>query len=468
MQLLHGLSSVSVSWDEQNLVSCAGLVPVMALADKAGLKDLGDTHVKLPTDKGAHAGLKISSLVAGMVAGADCIDDMVLLKHGGLGKLFGSAYAPSTLGSFLRTFTFGHVRQLDAVSSRVLVNLNTLTPLTTSNTSNTAGTGYAFADFDDSIVEVYGHAKQGAQYGYSGVRGLNMMLGTLTTQGRAPVVVGQRLRRGACGSPRGAAKFIADALSPVLARFDSAFYNSLVIKAVLKAGAHYSVTAKMNANVKKAVALIEEKAWKPITYSTPVLDKETNTLISKAEVAEIDFTAFTSKGKKHQVDTRLVVRRVPELNPAHLKKISDDQTTLFTPHRYHGFITNTTLDTVTADKTHRHHAIIEQVNADLKDSALNHMPSGVFNANAAWLILAVMALNLTRATATLTTIDQPDNPLVKARTGSIRTKIINIPARIATSARKIVLHLPDNWPWQQPFTSIFNHTHHRHKTGISP
>ena len=110
-------------FDDPNLVGSAGLVPVLALADAAGLARLAGEHLSVPGDKGANAGLKVASLVAGMVAGADSIDDMALLRHGGMGRVFDRAYAPSTLGSFLRSFTFGHVRQLDAVASRFLTNL---------------------------------------------------------------------------------------------------------------------------------------------------------------------------------------------------------------------------------------------------------------------------------------------------------------------------------------------------------
>src|SRR3954462_12775835 len=187
MQLSHTRPVVSAVFDEPNLVSQAGLVPVMALARKARLRELADERLSVPTDKGAHAGLKVGSLVAGMAAGADSIDDMALLRHGGMGQVFTGAYAPSTLGSFLRAFTFGHVRQLDAVASRFLAGLATRTPVL-------AGLdGTVLVDVDDSVVQVHGHAKQGAGYGYSGVRGLNMLLATVSTAQAAPVIVTQRL-----------------------------------------------------------------------------------------------------------------------------------------------------------------------------------------------------------------------------------------------------------------------------------
>ena len=165
----------------------------------------------MPGDKGANAGLKVASLVAGMVAGADSIDDMALLRHGGMGRVFARAYAPSTLGSFLRAFSFGHVRQLDAVASRFLTALAAQAPHVVGD-----GTGArVLVDVDDTIIEVHGYAKQGAGFGYSGVRGLNALLATVTTADTAPVVVAQRLRKGSCGSPRGARRLVADALKTV-------------------------------------------------------------------------------------------------------------------------------------------------------------------------------------------------------------------------------------------------------------
>ena len=108
---------------------------------------------------------------------------------------------------------------------------------------------------------------------------------------------------------------------------------------------------------------------------------------------------------------------------------------------------------MTADKTHRAHAIIEQVHADLKTSALAHLPSGWFAANSAWLVLAVIAFNLTRAAASLT-----QTPLGRATTGTIRRRLINIPARTARSARRLTLHLPLAWPWQHAWTRLFHQT----------
>ncbi|RFA17531.1 transposase, partial [Subtercola boreus] len=205
MQVSHASRTAVASFDDPNLVSSAGLLPVMRLAEKTGLRALADQWLTVPTDKGANAGSKVESIVAGMVAGADSIDDLALLRHGGMNRLFASCYAPSTLGSFLRAFTFGHVRQLDAVASRLLINLAGQTPLVP------AGSNTVFVDVDDTIIEVHGHQKQGAGFGYSGVRGINALLATVSTETSAPVIIAQRLRRGATGSPKGAARIVADA-----------------------------------------------------------------------------------------------------------------------------------------------------------------------------------------------------------------------------------------------------------------
>ena len=457
MQLCHTPRATSAVFDDPNLVSAAGLIPVLALAGSVGLGELAQQHLSVPTDKGANAGLKVMSLVAGMVAGADSIDDMALLRHGGMGRVFKRAYAPSTLGSFLRAFTFGHVRQLDAVASRLLTRLGEQTPLVAQ--SESAGAP-VLVDIDDTIIEVHGYSKQGSGYGYSGVRGLNALLATVSTSQTAPVIVAQRLRKGSCGSPRGAARLVADALKTIsttlpldghpgrpLVRADSAFYGRPVVGAVLTGGADVSVTARMDPKIKAAIAAIGDDQWTPIEYTDAVYDEASGRWISRAEVAEIGFTAFAAQRKADQVPGRLVVRRIPDLNA------TPGQGTLFDSWRFHAFFTTTdpaVLDTVAADKTHRGHAIIEQVHADLKHSTLAHLPSGKFNANAAWLVLAVMAFNLTRAAATIS-----GPRLAKATTATIRRKLITVPARVASSARRIVLHLPTAWPWESAWTLLF-------------
>ncbi len=321
-----------------------------------------------------------------------------------------------------------------------------------------SGVGCAFVDVDDTVVEVHGHAKQGAGFGYNKVRGLNALLATVTTAGTAPVIVAQRLRRGACSSPRGGKRLIGDAVkttrrlldpkTPILVRMDSAFYGRNPVHAALAGGAQVSVTIRMDSRVKAAIAGIGEDAWTTIEYTDAVFDETSGQWISRAEVAEIEFTAFAAQPKADQVPGRLIVRRIPDFQADKHRAAGQDG--LFDVWRFHAFFTTTDpdlLDTVTADKTHRQHAIIEQVHADLKGSALAHLPSGVFTANAAWLVLAVIAFNLTRAAATLAAPTAASD-LARATTATVRRKLIQIPCRIATSARRLTLHLPQDWPWQ--------------------
>ena len=455
MRLSHTCPVRAATFDDPNLVSAAGLVPMMRLAARAGLDTLADEWLTVPSDKGAHAGAKVSALVAGMLAGADSIDDMALVRHGAMPALFDRCYAPSTLGSFLRAFSFGHVRQLDAVASRLLTGLAARAALLG------GGEQAVLLDLDDSIVEVHGYAKQGAGFGYTRVRGLNVLLATASTADAAPVIVGQRLRRGSCGSPRGAKRLVRDALQtvrkmrpadptgPVLLRADSAFYGVPTIGAAVRAGAAVSVTVRLDPKVKAAIATIDDQAWTPIEYPDAVFDADTGAWISRAEVAEVPFVAFSSRPKAEQVTGRLIVRRIPDLN----RPANPDQASLFDLWRHHPFFPTSNLDTITADNTHRHHAIIEQVIADLKNSALAHLPSGKFAANSAWLLCAVMAFNLSRAAGTLA-----GGAMAKATTATLRRTLVAVPARVASSARRLTLHLPEQWPSQHPWTTLFTHT----------
>ena len=182
MQVLHAPAALSAVFDDPNLVSCAGLAPVVALAARAGLAELTRSHVRVWGEQGANPGLKVATLVAGMVAGADSIEDMGLLRHGGMGRLFTGVRAPSTLGIFLRAFTFGHVRQLDAVASRLLPRLTGQAPILV------GAEQLVWLDIDDSLIQTYGYAKQAAGRGYTGVKGLNALIATASTPLAAPVI----------------------------------------------------------------------------------------------------------------------------------------------------------------------------------------------------------------------------------------------------------------------------------------
>jgi len=436
MRVCHGFTA---TFDDPNLVSCAGLAPVLQLAERAGLQQLVGEHVQLGVSGGVNAHLKIPCLVAGMIAGADSIDDMALLRHGAMKRLFTGVRAPSTLGTFLRSFTFGHCRQLDAVASRLLINLAGQAPLL-------AGADeLAYVDVDDTLRQTYGYAKQGAGRGYTGVKGLNALLAIVSTPSSAPLITAVRLRKGSTNSARGAARFVTDALRTankagaggvLVLRADSAYYGHDVIAAASRQGARFSITARQDKAVRKAISTIDDDAWTTINYTDAVFDEDQQRWISDAEVAEIDYTAFTSRPKAKHIKAKLIVRRIKDMNP-------DNQSELFTAYRYHAVFTNSPLPMLAAEKAHRAHAIVEQVIADLKNGPLAHLPSGHFWANSAWLVCAAMAFNLTRAAGALASTFH-----ARATTGTIRAQLITVPGRLAHSARRLTLHLPTGWPWQ--------------------
>lgn len=284
---------------------------MLRLAHAAGLGTLAQDRLSVPTDKGANAGAKVAAIVAGMLAGADSIDDMNVLRHGRMSAMFERVYAPSTLGSFLLEFLFGRVRQLDAVASRFLANLGSRAPLL-----HRVDGERVFVDVGDTIIKVHGYLKQGAGFGYSGVRGLNALLAVAQTSQSAPVILAQRLRKGQTGSPKGAARIVGDALatlrrttagngSPrVLVRADSAFYGHATVGTAIKAGADVSVTVRLDPAVKTAIATISDDAWATIEYTDAIRDEATGQWGSKAEVAEVPFTAFRSRKESDRVTGR--------------------------------------------------------------------------------------------------------------------------------------------------------------------
>ena len=442
----------SARFDDSSLVSTAGLVPVMALAQRAGLAGLVEAHVSVPGPAGAHAGAKVAAVVAGMVAGADSFEDLAVLRHGAMGRLLAEAPAPTTLGTHLRAYRFGHVRQLDAVATRVLAALATCTPVLTGIEQ------VAWIDVDDTIKQMHGYHQQGVAYGYSKVKGLNAQLAVLSTPLAAPVVAGVRLRKGNVASAHGAPKLIADAVATarrcgaagvVTVRADSAYYQHKVVAAARAAGARFSITARTNPQITKAITGIGDSAWTAIKYPKAVFDELAGGWISDAAVAEVAFTAFTSRPKAQQVAARLIVRRVKRLNPA----AGAGQGQLFDTYRYHAVFTDSAETMLEAEAHHRDHAIVEQVIADLKNGPLAHLPSGVFTANAAWTVAATIAFNLTRAAATLA---GPTH--ARATTATIRRRLIQVAARVVTTARRLHLHLPATWPWAAAFTTLFEAT----------
>ena len=273
----------------------------------------------------------------------------------------------------------------------------------------------------------------------------------MSTPTSAPVIAAARLRKGSTNSARGADRFVADALitarkagatGTLVLRADSAFYGHDVIAAALRQGACFSITARQDKAVSKAISMIGEQAWTTIKYTNAIFDEQQQRWISDAEVAEIDYTAFTSRPKAKHVHARLIVRRVKDMNPLH-------QSELFTAYRYHVVFTNSPLPMLAAEKAHRAHAIVEQVIADLKNGPLAHLPSGHFWANSAWLVCATIAFNLTRTAGALASIFH-----ARATTGTIRAQLITVPGRLARSARRLTLHLPTGWPWQTAWEQL--------------
>lgn len=457
MRLLHELAKIHATFDDPHLVSQPGLVPVMALAQRAGLGDLVAEHVRIGRRCGVNAHLKIPCLAAGMIAGADSIDDMGLLRHGAMPSLFGGVRAPSTLGSFLRAFTWGNVLQVEKVSRLLLADLARRAPLLPG-----AGT-VAFLDVDSMQKRVYGHKKQGAAFGHTKiqgksllVRGLNALAATISTPLAAPVIAGTRLRGGNAGSARGAASFATASVNTaraagcsgtLLARADSAFYSAAFTGAVRAAGAFFSVTVRMDTKVKAAIAAIPEGDWTPIRYPRAVWDDQAGRWVSDAEVAETQYTAFTSK-KGKAITARLIVRRVKDLG----RNAAPGQGELFCAWRYHAIFTDSPFEMLQAEEQHRGHAQVEQVFADLTDGPLAHLPSGSFPANAAWLACAAISHNLLRAAGSLAS-----RTFAKARAATLRRDLIGAAARIARHGRgHLTLHLPEGWHREHEWMNLFD------------
>jgi hypothetical protein len=457
VRLLHSLVKTHASFDDPNLVSHAGLVPVMALAQRAGLGELAAEHVTPAGECGVNAHLKVPCLVAGMAAGADSIDDMGLLRHGAMDVLFGGIRAPSTLGSHLRSYTWGNVTQLEKAGREFLVELARQAPLLPGAET------LAFIDIDSMQKRVFGHAKQGARFGHTKiqgksllVRGLNALAAVISTPLSAPVIAATRLRGGNAASARGAASLAARAIGTardcgctgtIIVRMDSAYYNAAVISAVRRGGARFSVTAPMNAGIRAAIAAIGDDAWTAIRYPHAIWDDQLDAWISDAEVAEAEYTAFASK-KGQAVTARLIVRRVRDLN----NKAGTGQDELFPVWRYHAVFTDTPFELVQAEGQHRDHAVVEQVFADVTSGPLAHMPSGVFAANAAWLSIAAMAHNLVRAAGALASL-----PFARARGATIRRDLIAVAARTARHARgHLTLHLPEGWHREQEWLNLWD------------
>lgn len=416
----QSLDGLDVTFDDERAVANAGLLLPATLADRLGLEAAADRLISLSGPGYFRPGRKAMTLVHSMVAGGDCIDDVDVLRAGQTDVALGHrVMAPSTCGTFLRAFTFGHVRQLDAWSEFAL----------TAAWAAGAGPGDAsmVIDIDSTICATYGYSKQGATFGYTKRRGYHPLVATRADTGE---VLHIRFRKGSANTGRGAQRFVreligrvrrAGATGPLFLRADAGFWSKHVIKACRDHGVGYSITVRQVTAIKTAIAAIDESAWQAIDY----------TVGGDAEVAECPY------GDKH----RLVVRRT---------RIIGAQAELFDNWRHHAFITDSTASTVDADATHRAHAVIELAIRDLKEGAgLEHCPSGNFHANGAWALLATVAHNLLRWVHLLGT--DTAGPIV-AKT--LRRKLLTIPGRITRGGRRRQLHLPARWPWATEFLTM--------------
>jgi hypothetical protein len=417
MPVSHSPSRLSVMFDNDHAVADAGLALVCVLSETLGLEVLAEELV----DVHPFPGRRVATLVHAMVAGAQCIDDADMLRAGATSAvLCHKVMAPSTLGTFLRAFSFGHVRQLDKMSEVMLTRAWALG----AGPKNEPMT----IDLDSTICPVHGDHKQGAAFGYTHVLGYHPLVGTRADTGE---VLHVRFRKGSAGSGRGAERFVrelvgrarrAGSTGPLSLRADAGFYSRYVIAACRDHQVSYSITAPQNATVKRAIEAIEEAAWVPIDYTDA----------GQAWVAE------TVYGDGH----RLVVRRT---------KLADPQPALFPTFRYHAFITDRVGEAVLLDADHRRHAVIELAIRDLKEgSGLSHCPSGRFSANGAWAVCATIAHNLVRWLGSLGL--EIHGPLVSK---TIRRRFLNLPGRMTRRARRRQLHLPTNWPWAEQWTACF-------------
>ena len=417
---------IQIAFDDHRLVANAGLLLPVTLALHLGLPQLVDRHLHLGNALGrANTGDKVMTLVASALAGGDCIDDADVLRTGGTACTLGSTVkAPSPLGTFLRSFRWGHVRQLDRVSRELLAQA----------WKTGAGPGDAplTIDLDSTICETYGLAKEGARHhGYTGKRGYHPLLAVAAGTGD---VLMARLREGRANTARGAAHFLretvgrvryAGASGPLTMRADSGFYTHAVVAVCRRTKVRFSITIRQR--LRNLIEAIPEDAWTPIPYW----------MDGAADVAETTYTPFQSEPDAAPV--RLIVRRV--------RPTPGSQLALFATYSYHAFITDRDGETLELEADHRRHAEIENAIRDLKYGVgLNHLPSGRFAANAAWLAVQVMAHNLARWTARLGL----GEPIVTTKT--LRRRFFALAGRLTRSARRLTLHLPRRWPWETQFS----------------
>jgi hypothetical protein len=413
-----GLDGLRVVFDDERVVSDAGIALVATLAQRLGIERLAGRLVRLRRDRpgAANAGRKVMALIYAMLLGADSIDDCELLRTGRTRRLLGGWLpAPSTLGTFLRAFTFGHVRQLDQLLA------DTLTRAWRAGAG--PGEERLVVDVDSFIGEVHGYQKQGVGFGYTKRRGYHPLMASRSDTGE---VLHVRLRKGQAASPRGVVRFVDELIARVkragasgekLLRADSAFWNKTLMKRLEKAEWLYSISIRVQKGVRERIDEIPESTW--ITLEDYPEDGE-------AQIAETTLSG-----------TRMIVRRT---------RLLGAQAELWPDWRYFPFLTNRTEEITIVEAEHRQHAVVELTIRDLKDQGLAHFPSGQFAANSAWTVIACIAHNLTRWTST---IGLPGQTVRAART--LRRRLLQIPGRLTRTARQWTLHLPARWPWQHDF-----------------
>lgn len=421
----HTLDHMNVVFDDTNAVANGGLCLPLSLADRLGLRELIDESVDLGAAEGhANVGLKAIGLIASALAGGDSIADADILRSGRSETAIGQWMpAPSTLGTYLRGFTWAHSRSLDSVAAELLARAW--------DAGAGPGKNPLTIDVDSTICQVYGIHKQGARFGYTKVRGLHPLVAAVAGTGD---VLGIRARGGNANSARGAASFLTEVFNttrsaggtgPLTLRADSGFYSKAVVECCRKHKVRFSVTVRLNSALHKVIARIPETDWQPIPYW----------IDGGADVAETTYRPF---GKK-QPTARLIVRRV--------KPTPGTQLALLATYDYHAFITNRHGDTIFLEADHRRHAEIELVIRDLKEgSGWNHMPSGSFGANAAWMAFGAIAHNLARWT---NRIGRLSDTIIT--TPTLRRKYLAIPGHATRSGRRTTLHLADNWPWRDKY-----------------
>jgi hypothetical protein len=416
--MVKGLPDATrVVFDDERAVANAGVLLPAVLADRLGIEALVDEVVDLGQRTGAaNAGRKVMTLLSAMALGADCIDDCEVLRSGQTESVLGHGVAaPSTVGTFLRAFTFGHVRQLDRVLAETLARAW--------QAGGGPGDGQLVVDVDSFVGEVYGYDKQGAGYGYTRKRGYHPIVATRAQTGE---VLHIRARKGSANTSRGALRFVeeliprvarAGATGPKLLRADSGFWNGRLMARLQMAGWTYSIGVRQQQHITAAIAGIPEHDWQPL---------EDYPEDGEAQIAQ------TMLGNQ-----RLIVRRT---------RLLGAQAELWPDWRHHAFLTNRTEPLETVEAEHRQHAVVELAIRDLKDQALAHFPSGKFLANAAWTVIAALAHNLLRWT---TMIGLPDTVIPTART--IRRRLLTVPGRITRTGRQVTLRLPARWPWETVF-----------------